>query len=119
MRAVEEHELSAFCPAYHRAVEIIGRRWTGAIVRALLAGVNRFSEIATTIPGISDRLLSERLKQLEAEGIVTRVVHPDTPVRIEYRLTEKGRALGAVVAAVSDWAEAWLAPERPRRRRSA
>ena len=104
------HEgFSGFCPRYHRAIEIIGRRWTGAIVRALLAGDYRFCQIRSTIPGLSDRLLSERLKELEAEGIVERRVHVDTPVRIEYRLTAKGEALAAVVQAVSAWAEVWLA----------
>ena len=100
--------ITGFCPVYHRAIEIIGRRWTGAIVRALLSGDRRFCQIRTTIPGLSDRLLSERLKELEIEMIVERNVHPDTPVRIEYRLTAKGEALAAVVQSVSHWAEEWL-----------
>lgn len=100
--------LSGFCPVYHRAIEIIGRRWTGAIVRALLSGDRRFCQIRSTIPGLSDRLLSERLKELEAEGILERNVQPDTPVRIEYRLSSKGEALAAVVQSVSHWAEEWL-----------
>jgi DNA-binding HxlR family transcriptional regulator len=100
---------TAFCPLYHRAVELIGRRWTGAILRALLADIERFSDLTAAIPGLSDRLLSERLKELEAEGIVSRTVIPETPVRIEYHLTEKGRALGSVVEAVSAWADVWLA----------
>jgi DNA-binding HxlR family transcriptional regulator len=113
-QAGEAEGLSPFCPVFHRAVEIIGRRWTGAVVRALLAGNSRFSTIAATIPGISDRLLSERLKELEAEGIVDRIVIPDTPVRVEYRLTAKGQSLGSVVRAISQWAEAWAeAPEEP------
>ena len=104
-------ESTAFCPHYHRAIELIGRRWTGAILRAMLTGVSRFSDLATTIPGLSDRMLSERLKVLEAEGIVVRTVTPETPVRIEYHLTDKGRALGSVVEAVSAWVAKWLAPE--------
>jgi DNA-binding HxlR family transcriptional regulator len=103
--------MSGFCPLYHRAIEIIGRRWTGAIVRALLAGDTRFCQIRSTIPGLSDRLLSERLKELETEGIVERKVLPDTPVRIEYHLTLKGEALAEVVASASTWAEEWLAPQ--------
>jgi len=102
-------EAQAFCPYYHRAVELIGRRWTGAILRAMLCGVFRFSDLTQTIPGISDRMLSERLKGLEAEGLVVRLVTPETPVRIEYHLTEKGRSLLSVVEAVADWAEEWLA----------
>ncbi len=80
------------------------------IIRALLAGATRFSQIRSTIPGLSDRLLSERLKELEAEGIVERRVLPDTPVRIEYHLTAKGEALAGVVQAASAWAEEWLVP---------
>lgn len=103
-------ELSgAFCPYYHRAAELIGRRWTGAILRALLNDIVRFSDLRKTIPALSDRMLSERLKELEEEGIVTRVVIPETPIRIEYRLTEKGRGLGSVVESISDWANRWLA----------
>ena len=102
---------TGFCPRYHKAIEIIGRRWTGAIVRALLAGDFRFCQIRSTIPGLSDRLLSERLKELEAEGIVERRVHADTPVRIEYRLTAKGEALATVVQTASAWAEEWLDAE--------
>lgn len=98
---------SAFCVEFHHAVEVIGGRWTGVIVRAMLGGLTRFSDIAHAVPGLSDRMLSERLKELEAEGIVERCVAPTTPVRIDYRLTEKGRALGAVVAAITAWAEAY------------
>ena len=98
----------AFCPIYHRAIELIGRRWTGAILRALLAGRTRFSDIAGVVPGLSDRLLSERLKELEAEGIVVRTVFPETPVRIEYRLTAKGEALSEVIDAVGRWAADWI-----------
>jgi DNA-binding HxlR family transcriptional regulator len=102
--------LSAFCPAYHHAIEVIGRRWTGAILRAMLSGEARFSDIASVVPGLSDRLLSERLKELEAEGIVKRTVVASTPVRVDYALTEKGQALSKVIAAVSTWADRWLAP---------
>ena len=108
----EVTELGAFCPNYHYAIELIGRRWTGAIMRAIHCGhVHRFSEITKIVPGLSDRLLSERLKELEHEGIVTRTVYPETPVRIEYCLTEKGEALGEVMRAIADWAEAWVQPD--------
>jgi len=102
-----EKELSTFCPSYHRAVELIGRRWTGAILRALLTDVKRFNDLAAAVPGLSDRMLAERLKELEAEGLVVRTVVPQTPVRVEYCLTEKGRALESVVRAVAGWVEAW------------
>src|SRR5215213_3377564 len=105
-----DEENGAFCPLYLHAIELVGRRWTGAILRALtVQGTMRFSDIIAAVPGLSDRLLSERLKQLECEGIVLRTVIPDHPVRIEYDLTEKGRALESVIAAVATWANDWLA----------
>ena len=104
---MDHYEGSAFCPLYHKAVELIGRRWTGAILRALLAGQTRFSEITAVVPGLSDRLLSERLKELESEGIVSRVVIPEMPGRVEYHLTAKGRDLHKVIESVSEWAERW------------
>lgn len=108
-----EAPLASFCPAYTQAIEIIGRRWTGAIVRAMLAGATRFSEISAAIPGLSDRLLSERLKELEAEGLVQRNVVPSTPVRVDYVLTPKGQDLGRVVHAVIDWVTDWAPPPEP------
>ena len=104
-----------FCPRYHHAVELIGRRWTGAILREIYAGTHRFSDIAASVPGLSDRLLSERLKELEVEGIVTRTVYPDTPVRIEYCLTEMGHDLGRVMDEIATWASRWLedVPQEP------
>jgi DNA-binding HxlR family transcriptional regulator len=96
------------CSAYHRAVELIGKRWTGAILFVLMDGPLRFSEIKQLVPDLSDRLLSERLKELEAEDIVERHVIDDTPVKVEYALTEKGRALQPVVRTLKVWARAWL-----------
>ena len=107
MEIMKAAELEAFCPHYHLAVELIGRRWTGAILRAMLVSVSRFSELAQTIPGLSQRMLSERLKELEAEGVVVRSVTPSVPVRVEYHLTEKGQSLGSVIEAVARWAEKW------------
>lgn len=106
------HERSAaFCPRYHRAAEIVGRRWSAAILRAMFAGAGRFGQILEAVPDLSNRMLSERLKELESEGIVEREVIPETPVRIEYRLTRKGRDLGPVVEALSEWAERWVEAE--------
>ena len=107
---------SNFCPKYHHAVELVGRRWAGAIVRSLLAGPRRFNELRASIPDISDRMLAERLRELECEGVVTRKVLPDTPVRVEYALTDKGRALESAVVAIGQWAERWVSEEDVRRR---
>ena len=96
------------CSAYHQAVELIGKRWTGAIVFVLLEGPLRFSEVKTFVPDLSDRLLSERMKELEAEGIVERRVLDDAPVRVEYALTRKGEALEPAVRSLKAWARSWL-----------
>jgi DNA-binding HxlR family transcriptional regulator len=97
------------CVRFHRAVELIGGRWTGAVIQLLLNGRLRFAELRAAIPDISDRMLSERLRELESEGILARLVVPETPVRVEYELTEKGRALEQALAAVGRWAERWVA----------
>jgi DNA-binding HxlR family transcriptional regulator len=97
------------CQPYQQAIELIGKRWTGVIIMVLLAGPRRFNEIAERLEGASDRMLSERLKELEAREILHRCVYPETPVRIEYRLTEKGKALAPVIDAIQQWGHTWLA----------
>lgn len=96
------------CPRYHHAVELIGRRWSGAIIRALLDGRRRYADIKAFIPGLSDTMLAQRLRGLEAEGLIERRVEPTTPVRIEYHLTAKGQALAPVVQALTVWAHDWI-----------
>ena len=96
------------CTKFHTAVELIGRRWSGAVIRILLDGRMRYSDLKAAVPDISDRMLSERLKELEAEGIVIRIVTPDTPVRVEYELTDKGRALEEPLRTLGDWANTWV-----------
>ena len=98
----------AHCPQYHQAIELIGRRWTGAIVHSLMAGPLRFSQISAAIPQISDRLLSGRLKELEACGIVTRHVLGGSPVRVEYELTSKGHALEPTLHSLRQWARQYM-----------
>jgi DNA-binding HxlR family transcriptional regulator len=98
------------CPRYHHAVELLGRRWAGAIVRILLGGPARYNELRTAIPDINDRMLAERLRELEGEGIVVRTVLPEAPVRVEYTLTDKGRALETSILAIGKWAEKWVGP---------
>jgi len=93
---------------FQRAMELIGKRWTGAVVRALMARPARFNQLLAGIPGISDRVLTERLRELEVEGILERLVDPGPPVRVSYRLTARGRALDPVVMAVDAWAAAWM-----------
>ena len=106
---------AALCPQFHRAVELIGRRWTGALVQVLLGGSSRFNELLAAIPGLSDRLLSERLRELEAEGVVLRIVSAGPPVRVEYALSASGRALEPALTALGEWAHHWGAPPPKRR----
>ncbi|MSQ28860.1 MAG: transcriptional regulator [Dehalococcoidia bacterium] len=101
-----------FCPYYTHAVELVGRRWSGAILRAVLLGKHRFNEIAAAIPGLSDRMLSERLKELEAEDILERLVADGSPARVSYCLTAKGEALHVVIMSLTGWAERWVTPEQ-------
>ena len=98
----------ACCPLYHQAVELVGRRWTGAILRVLMDGPLRFSEIAQTIPELSDRLLSERMKELELRGLVTRTVIPGPPLQVRYELSEMGLELEPALAEIESWAQRWL-----------
>ncbi|NFD29217.1 transcriptional regulator [Clostridium botulinum] len=95
------------CPKFENAFELLGKRWTGLIIRTLLNGQKRFSDIAEAIPNMSARMLTERFKELEEEGIIIRKVYPETPVRIEYELTEKGLDLQAVMDEIQNWAEKW------------
>jgi DNA-binding HxlR family transcriptional regulator len=101
------------CPYYHEAVELIGRRWTGAILRVLMDGPLRFSEIAQAVPELSDRLLSERMKQLEGRGIVERRVIPGPPLRVEYELSRMGHELEPALAELQQWAKRWLRSRVP------
>ncbi len=96
------------CPLYHEAIELVGRRWTGAILRVLMERPMRFSEIGQAVPELSDRLLSARMKELEARGIVNRTVHDGPPIRVEYALSEMGRELGPALTELQEWARRWL-----------
>src|ERR1043165_8865433 len=104
------------CVRFHRASELIGSRWTGAILFVMLQQPCRFATLRACIPEITDRMLTDRLRELEREGIVARTVLPDAPVRVEYALTRKGRALAAPIEAIADWAHKWI-PLEPTRRR--
>jgi DNA-binding HxlR family transcriptional regulator len=105
------------CGRFHKASELIGRRWNGAIIFVMLKRSCRFATLRDAIPDITDRMLSERLQELEREGIVTRTVVPETPVRIEYALTKKGRALAGAIQAITEWAHRWMPIETARRQR--
>ncbi|MGH2502302.1 MAG: winged helix-turn-helix transcriptional regulator [Ktedonobacterales bacterium] len=96
------------CVRYQQALNLLSRRWVGLIVRVLLDGPKRFNELASSLQVVADRVLAERLRDLEAEGIVSREVFIGSPVRVEYTLTEKGRALAPVLDAIETWSHDWI-----------
>src|SRR5215469_5884933 len=96
------------CPRYEHAIQLLGKRWTGLILDTLMQGPQRFCEMTAAVEGLSDRVLSDRLRELEVEGIIERIVYPQIPVRVEYRLTAKGHDLQPVVEAIHHWAEEWI-----------
>lgn len=100
-------EPASVCPHFHAAIELIGKRWTGAIVCALTERPMRFGELGKAVPGLSDRLLSQRLRELEDEGLVQREVEPGTPVRVTYSLTRIGTELGPAIGELKGWAKRW------------
>ena len=102
------HGNSQVCSRFHHAVELIGRRWSGAIISSLLARPRCFNEFLAAVPGLSDRLLTERLRELESEGLVRRTVISGPPVRVSYELTESGKDLEPVILALGKWAERWV-----------
>lgn len=104
---VQEGTSGAVCPHFHHAIELIGKRWTGAIVCALTERPMRYAEVGKAVPGLSDRLLSQRLRELEEEGLVERQVEAGSPVRVTYSLTEAGRQLDPVLSELKSWARRW------------
>jgi len=105
MKADDEFHL---CPKFEAAFELLGKRWTGLIIRVLMEGPKRFKDISHVIPNMSDKMLTERFKELEAEGIIVRRVYNEMPVRIEYELTDKGKALEGVMRECQEWADRYV-----------
>jgi DNA-binding HxlR family transcriptional regulator len=108
--APDAAKMSEFCPTYASLMDLLSRRWMGIVLRVLMAGPHRFNEILTAVPGLSDPLLTQRLRELEAKKLVERRVFPTSPVRVEYELTEAGRDLEKAVRVLSAWAEKWWSP---------
>jgi DNA-binding HxlR family transcriptional regulator len=104
---VQEEAPEAVCPHFHHAIELIGKRWTGAIVCALTERPMRYAELGKAVPGLSDRLLSQRLRELEEEGLVERQVEAGSPVRVTYSLTVAGQELDPVLSELKSWARRW------------
>jgi len=103
----EVKRLAEFCPTYAEIMDLLSKKWMGLILRVLIAGPHRFNQIMSAVPGLSDPQLTQRLRELQARDLVSRRVHPESPVRVEYELTEAGRDLERALRALSDWAEKW------------
>jgi DNA-binding HxlR family transcriptional regulator len=109
---------SELCPRFQAAVDLLGKRWTTLVLHVLLDGPLRFGELAQVLQVVSERMLSERLKELEEAGVVERRVIAGPPVGVEYRLTRKGEALGRVLRGLARWADEWVEPPAEAQRRS-
>lgn len=96
------------CPRFEQAVDLLSKRWVALIVFVLMPGPRRFGEIEDRLVNLSGKVLSDRLKEMETEGIVERKVYPETPVRIEYSLTPKGHALAPILGEIQNWSSCWI-----------
>ncbi|MGR6899486.1 winged helix-turn-helix transcriptional regulator [Rummeliibacillus sp. BSL5] len=103
-------KLPTICPKFEKAISLLSQRWTALIIYQLLTGPQRFNEIQTSI-GISGKVLSDRLKDLESQDIIKREVIPETPVIIEYSLTEKGQSMESILREIENWSQAWIKPD--------
>ncbi|MEC5424396.1 helix-turn-helix domain-containing protein [Virgibacillus sp. C22-A2] len=102
--------MEKLCPRFEKAMGLLSKRWVGLIIFELLKEKKRFSEMEADLP-ISGRLLSDRLKMLEKEGIVERNIYSEFPVRIEYALSDKGKALEPVIREIQTWADGFVTNE--------
>lgn len=98
------------CPKFEKAISLLSQRWTALVIYQLLSGSQRFRDIQSSI-GISGKVLSDRLKELEHKEVVKRVVIPETPVVIEYSLTEKGKSMEPILRTIENWSQQWVQPE--------
>jgi DNA-binding HxlR family transcriptional regulator len=101
-------EVHKVCFRFHTAIELLGGRWTGAVLRALVTGSHRFADIKAAVPNLSDTMLSQRLRELQAAGLVQRQVTATWPVRVEYQLTQMGRDVNPILDAVIAWSHQWI-----------
>ncbi|MEX0620511.1 MAG: helix-turn-helix domain-containing protein [Solirubrobacterales bacterium] len=102
-----QRALTEVCPHFHAAIELIGKRWSGAIIWALDDGPLRFADLKRAVPGLSDRLLSRRLRELEGADLISRTVEEGLPVKVSYGLTQKGRSLRPAIQMLREWACDW------------
>jgi len=99
------------CPRFEKAISILSQRWTTLILYQLMTGPQRYCTMTEKL-GVSGKMLSERLKDLEQQGFVIRNVYPETPVRIEYSLSEKGKSLTPIMNEIENWSQKWIEIEK-------
>ena len=109
---LERGDAGCVCPDFHSAIELIGKRWSGAILLVLMDGPQRFAELPRAVPGLSDRLLSQRLRELEEAGLIERRVEAGQPVRVTYELSPMGAELRPALDGLQDWAQRWKAADQ-------
>lgn len=95
------------CPKLEKAFQILGKKWNGLIIEVLLNGETHFSTISGSIPELSDRMLSARLRELEEMGIIERLIDTGYPIQVTYRLSKMGRELKPILDEVHNWADKW------------
>lgn len=119
-RALQRKPFKHLCPRFQAAMDVLAKPWNGLLMATLGAdGPLRFSVLRERLNEMGDRMLSARLKELEARGLVLRRVHPGPPVRVEYELTEVGRGFGEVALALGQWgARLTAVPPKPPQRRA-
>jgi DNA-binding HxlR family transcriptional regulator len=101
-------ETSKSCRKFHAAADLLGKRWTALILQQLVNGPRRYCQLVEALADVSERMLIQRLKELEGAGVVERMVRNEQPVRVEYALTKKGRGLKKVIDELEHWATEWI-----------
>lgn len=106
----EDVTLNDYCPYFDAATEVLGRRWAALVLRALVVGPARFGEISQRVPGVTDRMLARRLRELADSGFLEQVTESDGSARTSYRLTAKGASLAPLIVELNRWALEWVEP---------
>lgn len=108
---IDKNNEKIICPKFEHTFGILGKKWTGLVIDVLLTGPHRFKDLSAAIPEVSERVLVERIRELEKEGIVTRPEGEEDNPRAGYCLTNKGKDLKKVMNSVQDWSDQWVVLE--------
>ncbi|NKB81195.1 MAG: transcriptional regulator [Nitrospirales bacterium] len=114
----ERYDCSHACPV-EAALELIGGKWKGMALYHLLDGTKRFNELKRNVGGVTQRMLTKQLRELEVDGLISRQVYAEVPPKVEYRLTEKGKALRPILLALEKWGVRYALPKASTKRQGA